>query len=102
MLSVKQGGIKYHFLSLWYDSTWDWTRQTLKPSCQYPVLKRNPILKTERKLLQILNKNKDLIPQKKYRQITQQYSKLPHMYGLPKIHKYGIPLRPIVNWTALL
>ena len=25
MLSVKQGGIKYHFLSLWYDATWDWT-----------------------------------------------------------------------------
>ena len=25
MLNVKQGGIKYHFLSLWYDSTWDWT-----------------------------------------------------------------------------
>ena len=24
MLSVKQGGIKYHFLSLGYDSTWDW------------------------------------------------------------------------------
>ena len=23
MLSGKQGGIKYHFLSLWYDSTWD-------------------------------------------------------------------------------
>ena len=26
MLSVKQGGIKYHFSSLWYDSTWDWTQ----------------------------------------------------------------------------
>ena len=26
MLSVKQGGIKYHFLSLWYDLTWDWTQ----------------------------------------------------------------------------
>ena len=26
MLSVKQGGIKYLFLSLWYDSTWDWTQ----------------------------------------------------------------------------
>ena len=24
MLSIKQGNIKYHFLSLWYDSTWDW------------------------------------------------------------------------------
>ena len=23
MLSVKQGGIKYHFLSLWYDSSCD-------------------------------------------------------------------------------
>ena len=26
MLSAKQGIIKYHFLSLWYDSTWDWTQ----------------------------------------------------------------------------
>ena len=26
MQSVKQGGIKYHFLSLWYDSTWHWTQ----------------------------------------------------------------------------
>ena len=25
MLSAKQGGIKHHFLSLWYDSTGDWT-----------------------------------------------------------------------------
>ena len=25
MLSVKQGNIKYHFLSLWYDATKDWT-----------------------------------------------------------------------------
>ena len=25
MLSVKQWSMKYHFLSLSYDSTWDWT-----------------------------------------------------------------------------
>ena len=25
MLSVKHRGIKYHFFSLWYNSTWDWT-----------------------------------------------------------------------------
>ena len=25
MLSVKQRGINYHFKSLWYDPTWDWT-----------------------------------------------------------------------------
>ena len=23
MLCVKQGGIKHHFMSLWYDSIWD-------------------------------------------------------------------------------
>ena len=28
MLSVKQGSIKYHFLSLWYDSNWDWTQNS--------------------------------------------------------------------------
>ena len=26
MLTVKQGGIKYHFKSLWYDSILDWTQ----------------------------------------------------------------------------
>ena len=26
VLSVMQGSIKYHFLSLWYDLTWDWTQ----------------------------------------------------------------------------
>ena len=26
MLRVKQSSIKYHFLSLWYDSTGDWTQ----------------------------------------------------------------------------
>ena len=25
MLIVKEWGIKYHFLSFWYDVTWDWT-----------------------------------------------------------------------------
>ena len=24
LVIVKQGGIKYHFKSLWYDATWDW------------------------------------------------------------------------------
>ena len=28
MLSVKQGDIRYHFLSFWYDSTWDWNPVT--------------------------------------------------------------------------
>ena len=54
-------------------------------------------VKTKRKLSKILGKNKDLIPQTKYRQLIQHYSKLPQIYGLPKIHKDGTPLRPIVS-----
>ena len=61
------------------------------------IVKKDPTLKTEWKLSQIVGKNKDLIPQTKYRLLIQHYSKLPHLYGLPKIHKNGIPLRPIVS-----
>ena len=28
ILSVKQGDIKYNFLNLWYDSTWNWTPES--------------------------------------------------------------------------
>ena len=63
----------------------------------YCKVKKDPTLKMERKLSQILGKNKDLIPQTKYRELIQHYSKLPHIYGLPKIHKDGIPLRPVVS-----
>ena len=38
MLSAKQGGIKYHFLSLWYDSTWDWIPGRVIPKTQKMVL----------------------------------------------------------------
>ena len=33
LLSVKQGGIKYHFKSLWYDSTWDWNQVSRQNNC---------------------------------------------------------------------
>ena len=35
MQSVKQGGIKYHFFSLWYDLTWDWNPSFLGPIGEY-------------------------------------------------------------------
>ena len=51
MLSVKLGGIEYHFLSLWYDSTEDWTpvsrtigkHPTHKPMLQYELVELNRI-----------------------------------------------------------
>ena len=53
MLSVKQGGIKYHFLSLWYDSTWDWTQVSraigdiyIFICIDYPIIGKLNILET--------------------------------------------------------
>ena len=66
-------------------------------NCYYCKEKQDPTPKMEMNLSRILGKNKDLIPQTKYRQLIQHYSKLPHIYGLPKIHKDGIPLKPIVS-----
>ena len=53
----------------------------------YGKIKKNPLLYTERKLSQILCKNKDLIPQIKYRQLTQHYCKLPYIYSVQKYIK---------------
>ena len=42
MLSVKQVSIKYHFLSLWYDSTWDWTPVS-RTIGEHFSLRQNPL-----------------------------------------------------------
>ena len=63
----------------------------------YSKEKKDPTTKMECKLSQILIKNKDHFAPKMYRQLLQHYTKLPHIYGLPKIRKDGIPLRPIVS-----
>ena len=55
-------------------------------------VKKDPTLKTERKLSQILGKNKDLLPKTKYRQLMQMYSTLPHIFGLRKF------IRMVFHW----
>lgn len=57
----------------------------------------DPTLKTETKLSQIINRKKDYYAPNKYKQLIQLYTKQPHMYGLSKIYKVGIPLRTIVS-----
>ena len=65
----------------------------------YVKLKRDPTAATERKLTKVLKKNKDQghITETQYKRLNQHHSKAPHMYGLPKIHKPNVPLRPIVS-----
>lgn len=64
----------------------------------YTKVKKEPTLKTVRKLSQILNNNKDYFALNRHRQLIQCYTKFPHMYGLPTIHKFTIPQRDIVSY----
>ena len=56
MLSVKQGDNKYHFLSLWYDSTWDWTLVYWAITKHSNHLANEPV-----NIVVILNKNKSFL-----------------------------------------
>jgi hypothetical protein len=70
---------------------------TLLESGVYEPMPKDPTAKVERKVQQILAKYKTVLPTEVKRKLTPYHSKPPHLYGLPKIHKPDIPLRPIVS-----
>jgi hypothetical protein len=57
------------------------------------------INKRRRKIRKLLTENKTVLPAALKHILTPYYSKLPHLYGLPNIHKPDILLRPIVSFT---
>ncbi|XP_045477895.1 uncharacterized protein LOC123683043 [Harmonia axyridis] len=65
---------------------------------EYKKLKKDPTSSVENRVYRTLHKYKDEFPDPYTRsRLTPHYSKPPHIYGLPKIHKENIPLRPIVS-----
>ena len=52
----------------------------------------------QRRLLQL--KKEGLLPSNIYSRIRPTGSQRPRMYGLPKIHKQDVPLRPILSMTG--
>ena len=42
LLLMMQGGIKYHYLNLWYDSTWNWTPVSRSPGPLANTLPTSP------------------------------------------------------------
>jgi hypothetical protein len=49
----------------------------------------------ERKIMKLLKKSS--LPEDLRKQLQPSGSRAPRLYGLPKIHKEGVPLRPIVS-----
>ena len=64
----------------------------------YKKVKRNPTSRVEAMVSTALKEceRKGHITSKKRLTLAHQFSSPPQIYGLPKIHKEGIPLRPIV------
>ena len=67
----------------------------------YTKLKKDPtssiVSKVTKKLMELRDNN--LIEQQEYFKLKQTGTQLPRFYGLPKIHKDGTPMRPIVSYT---
>jgi len=61
----------------------------------YRKLAKDPTDAIERKTILLLKKSS--LTEETRRQLRPADSRPPRMYGLPKIHKEGIPLRPIVS-----
>ena len=68
----------------------------------YETLKRDPTESIKRECLKKLKSLKDwnIIDQSLYNKLKRTDSPAPRFYGLPKIHKQGIPIRPIVSYTG--
>ena len=67
----------------------------------YTALKSDPTGRTERDLNQrlLLLKKSSKISEETYKLLRSSDGLAPQLYGLPKIHKEGVPLRPIVSFV---
>jgi hypothetical protein len=68
---------------------------TLLQDMAYAMLKTDPTESIERKTVLLLKMSS--FPEEVCQQVRTQGSRPPRLYGLPEIHKPGVPLRPIVS-----
>ena len=75
---------------------------TVLDNGKYTTLKRDPTVKVENVITNTLKRlrTEGYIDDKMCDFLTPRYSSPPQMYGLPKIHKEDIPMRPIVSTTG--
>ena len=74
-------------------------KRILDDADKYRIIKRDPTLKIEKKITESLKhlRKEGYIDDRLCDSLTPRYSEPPQMYGLPKVHKDGVPMRPIVS-----
>ena len=62
-------------------------------------MQKNPILKEEKRIIELLKElfEEGKINQKLYKELRPMGSQPPRLYGLSKVHKKDIPLRPVLS-----
>ena len=64
----------------------------------YEFIDKNPVPKVEAESKRIFKAvSKDKLPDKTVQELTPCHSRIPVFYGLPKDHKEGVPLRPVIS-----
>ena len=65
----------------------------------YKAVRKDPTIKVEKRIADTLTRleRDGSIMKELRRRLTPQFSSSPQLYGLPKVHKENIPLRPIVS-----
>ena len=64
----------------------------------YEIMDKNPVAKGEAKSKRIFKAvSKDKLPDLTVKDLTPCHSRIPVSYGIPKVHKEGVPLRPVVS-----
>ena len=74
------------------------TEELLKEKT-HKIIPTDPTNRQKNKLIQILKKIKEEggMDESTYKKMYPTGAGIPKFYGLPKIHKAGVPLRPIVS-----
>jgi hypothetical protein len=80
-----------------YESKYKDKLNTLVEFRVYEMLPKDPAAKVERKVQKLLSKPKTTLPTNLKHKLTSYHSNPLHLYGLTKVHKLDILLRPILS-----
>ena len=79
-------------------------KEMLNDEVTYEKLKKDPTKKYKAELIRMVNslEKEGKITKDQYWYLYPTLEKVPRMYGSPNIHKEGVPLRPIVDYTQTI